>query len=155
MLLGLYFTGLGVLALAGLISPMIAPGFGRSAFWNKTHEFDLPVLGPVAFNKVDLLCVVACSSVGYMYYTTHLWWCNNLFGVSFSIRGIEMLSLGSFLNGVILLCGLFVYDVFWVFGTTSWSRLPSPSRHRSSWCFRAGGTSRRKSNFRCWVWATS
>ena len=75
MLLGLYFTGLGVLALAGLISPMIAPGFGRSAFWNKTHEFDLPVLGPVAFNKVDLLCVVACSSVGYMYYTTHLWWC--------------------------------------------------------------------------------
>ena len=117
MLLGLYFTGLGVLALAGLISPMIAPGFGRSAFWNKTHEFDLPVLGPVAFNKVDLLCVVACSSVGYMYYTTHLWWCNNLFGVSFSIRGIEMLSLGSFLNGVILLCGLFVYDVFWVFGT--------------------------------------
>jgi minor histocompatibility antigen H13 len=24
---------------------------------------------------------------------------------------------GSFLNGVILLSGLFVYDVFWVFGT--------------------------------------
>jgi len=117
MLLGVYFTSLGVLALAGLISPMIAPFFGRSAFWNKTHEYELPVIGPIAFNKVDLVCVFACSSVGYVYYTTHLWWCNNLFGVSFAIRGIEMLSLGSFLNGVILLCGLFVYDVFWVFGT--------------------------------------
>ena len=28
-----------------------------------------------------------------------------------------MLSLGSYSTGVILLCGLFVYDVFWVFGT--------------------------------------
>jgi minor histocompatibility antigen H13 len=28
-----------------------------------------------------------------------------------------MLSLGSYVIGVILLCGLFVYDVFWVFGT--------------------------------------
>ena len=28
-----------------------------------------------------------------------------------------MLSLGSFVIGAILLMGLFVYDVFWVFGT--------------------------------------
>ncbi|KAG5517404.1 hypothetical protein RHGRI_037967 [Rhododendron griersonianum] len=31
--------------------------------------------------------------------------------------GIEMLSLGSFKTGAILLCGLFVYDIFWVFFT--------------------------------------
>jgi len=42
---------------------------------------------------------------------------NNVFGIFFSIQGIESLSLGSYFNGVILLCGLFVYDVFWVFGT--------------------------------------
>ena len=33
------------------------------------------------------------------------------------LQGIEMLSLGSFVIGAILLMGLFVYDVFWVFGT--------------------------------------
>jgi len=117
LLLGLYFTGLGVIALAGLISPMIAPAFGRSAFWNKQHEHDVPVIGELAFNMIDVVCLFVCAPVGYIYYTTHLWWCNNLFGVSFSIRGIEMLSLGSFLNGAILLSGLFIYDVFWVFGT--------------------------------------
>ncbi|TKY58278.1 Signal peptide peptidase [Spatholobus suberectus] len=31
--------------------------------------------------------------------------------------GIEMLSLGSFKTGAILLAGLFVYDIFWVFFT--------------------------------------
>ena len=29
----------------------------------------------------------------------------------------EMISLGSYVIGCLLLCGLFVYDVFWVFGT--------------------------------------
>merc|ERR1712129_296590 len=38
-------------------------------------------------------------------------------GCAFSVQGIEMLSLGSFVIGAILLMGLFVYDVFWVFGT--------------------------------------
>ncbi|XP_039015367.1 signal peptide peptidase 2-like [Hibiscus syriacus] len=33
------------------------------------------------------------------------------------VSGIEMLSLGSFKTGVILLAGLFVYDIFWVFFT--------------------------------------
>ncbi|KAF3661814.1 Minor histocompatibility antigen H13 [Capsicum annuum] len=32
-------------------------------------------------------------------------------------KGIEMLSLGSFKTGAILLAGLFVYDIFWVFFT--------------------------------------
>ena len=49
----MYFTSLGVIALAGLISPMIAPVFGRKTpFWNKQHEYDLPVIGPIQFNMV-------------------------------------------------------------------------------------------------------
>jgi len=42
----------------GLISPMIAPAFGRGAFWNKTHELNVPVMGEMAFNKIDLVCLV-------------------------------------------------------------------------------------------------
>ncbi|MFS7964151.1 putative Piwi domain, presenilin/signal peptide peptidase, plant signal peptide peptidase [Helianthus anomalus] len=33
------------------------------------------------------------------------------------LKGIEMLSLGSFKTGTIMLSGLFVYDIFWVFFT--------------------------------------
>ena len=52
----------------------------------------------------------------YYVYSNH-WLSSNLFGIAFSIQGIELLSLGSYFNGVVLLCGLFVYDIFWVFGT--------------------------------------
>lgn len=42
---------------------------------------------------------------------------NNMFGIAFSIKGIEALALGSYKTGAILLAGLFFYDIFWVFGT--------------------------------------
>uniref|UniRef100_A0A7S0NF84 Signal peptide peptidase n=1 Tax=Hanusia phi TaxID=3032 RepID=A0A7S0NF84_9CRYP len=116
LLLGLYFTGLGVLALAGLIASLLQPFF-RGKFWSKVHQFNIPMVDQVSVTVLEVLCICLCGGVGYIYYTTHHWCTNNLFGISFSIRGIEMLSLGSFVNGAILLSGLFVYDVFWVFGT--------------------------------------
>jgi len=42
---------------------------------------------------------------------------NAVIGISFCIQGIEMLSLGSTQVGMILLSGLFFYDIFWVFFT--------------------------------------
>lgn len=40
-----------------------------------------------------------------------------MFGLSFAINAIQLLSLDSFKTGMILLSGLFFYDIFWVFGT--------------------------------------
>ncbi len=37
--------------------------------------------------------------------------------LSFAVSGVAVMSLDKFLIGVLLLSGLFVYDVFWVFGT--------------------------------------
>jgi minor histocompatibility antigen H13 len=42
---------------------------------------------------------------------------NNLFGIAFAINGVELLHLNNVVTGCILLCGLFIYDIFWVFGT--------------------------------------
>ncbi len=42
---------------------------------------------------------------------------NNLFGLAFSLNAVEMISLDSVKVGFLLLGGLFVYDIFWVFGT--------------------------------------
>ncbi len=42
---------------------------------------------------------------------------NNIFGLAFSVNAVEMISLDSIKVGCLLLCGLFVYDIFWVFGT--------------------------------------
>lgn len=45
------------------------------------------------------------------------WIANNLFGIAFAINAVELLNLNNIVTGCILLCGLFVYDIFWVFGT--------------------------------------
>ena len=57
--------------------------------------------------------VVLCA----WYCTTKHWLSNTALGLAFSLQGIEHLSLGSMQVGALLLAGLFVYDVFWVFCT--------------------------------------
>ena len=54
--------------------------------------------------------------VRVLFYFQH-WIANNLFGIAFAINGVELLHLNNVVTGCILLCGLFVYDIFWVFGT--------------------------------------
>jgi minor histocompatibility antigen H13 len=53
---------------------------------------------------------------GY-YGITKNWIASNVFGLSFSVNAIQLLSLDSFKTGMILLSGLFFYDIFWVFYT--------------------------------------
>lgn len=42
------------------------------------------------------------------------WIANNIFGLAFSLNGVELLHLNTVTTGCILLGGLFVYDIFWV-----------------------------------------
>lgn len=56
-------------------------------------------------------------SVALAYLATKHWTLSNLIALCFAVSGIEFLGLPSFKVGAILLCGLFFYDIFWVFGT--------------------------------------
>lgn len=60
--------------------------------------------------------VASILLTAYYSYTKN-WIASNIFGLSFSINAIQLLSLDSFKTGIILLSGLFVYDIFWVFYT--------------------------------------
>merc|ERR1712232_445043 len=51
------------------------------------------------------------------YLMTRHWALNNIIGICFCIKAIESFSLGTYRTGVILLIGLFFYDIFWIFGT--------------------------------------
>jgi minor histocompatibility antigen H13 len=51
------------------------------------------------------------------YATTKHWIANNVIGVALAMQGIQLLQLNSFTTGAIVLVGLFVYDIYWVFGT--------------------------------------
>jgi minor histocompatibility antigen H13 len=84
--------------------------FKMHFFWDKeaTH---------IKFFAIDVLAAVIGVAVGAAYVVTKHWVLSNVLGLAFSISGITFLSLGSYKVGAILLMGLFVYDVFWVFGT--------------------------------------
>merc|ERR1712118_306241 len=43
--------------------------------------------------------------------------CGLFLGVCFCIQALALASLNEFYIGLLLLAGLFVYDIFWVFGT--------------------------------------
>lgn len=69
------------------------------------------------FDRIDLLCLALSSLFGVWYLLKKHWIANNVFGLAFSLNGVELLHLNSVSTGCILLGGLFVYDIFWVFGT--------------------------------------
>ncbi len=42
---------------------------------------------------------------------------NNILGIVFAVLGIKMLHINKFYQVILLLCFLFFYDIFWVFGS--------------------------------------
>jgi len=66
---------------------------------------------------IDVVAFLLSIAIGALHLKYNHWTSNNAFGIAFSLQAIELISLGSYFNGFILLSGLFVYDIFWVFGT--------------------------------------
>ncbi|KAM6982655.1 minor histocompatibility antigen H13 isoform 1-T1 [Tautogolabrus adspersus] len=124
LLLSIYFFGLGVLALSHTMSPLMSRIFPAS-FSNKqfqllftqgTGESKEEIVN-YEFDTKNLVCLLISSVVGVWYLLKKHWIANNLFGLAFALNGVELLHLNNVSTGCILLGGLFVYDVFWVFGT--------------------------------------
>jgi len=121
MLLTGYFLLFGVAAVTTTLSPVFAlvrpPADGVKP-WEYTIHFPWDKDAThFKFYATDIVAAIVGVAVGIWYILTKHWICNNILGLSFSISGITYLSLGSYKVGAILLCGLFFYDIFWVFGT--------------------------------------
>lgn len=71
----------------------------------------------VAFTAPEVVSAAAALALTAWYAAHKHWLANNALGLAFSVTGVEHLSLGAVSTGAILLAGLFVYDVFWVFCT--------------------------------------
>lgn len=124
LLLTGYFFFLEVLALAHLLSPVIGSlvpssipntpfhiGFTKGKGNQKQDLIDYD------FSSHDIICLIIATVIGVWYLWKKHWIANNLFGVAFAVNGVELLHLNNVVTGLILLSGLFVYDIFWVFGT--------------------------------------
>ncbi|XP_018612291.1 minor histocompatibility antigen H13-like isoform X1 [Scleropages formosus] len=124
LLLSVYFFVLGILALSHTMSPFMNRIFPTS-LPNKQYQLlftqgsgeNKEEIVNYEFDTKDLVCLGISSVVGVWYLLKKHWIANNVFGLAFALNGVELLHLNNVSTGCILLGGLFVYDVFWVFGT--------------------------------------
>ncbi|XP_052039878.1 minor histocompatibility antigen H13 isoform X2 [Apodemus sylvaticus] len=124
LLLSMYFFVLGILALSHTISPFMNKFFPAN-FPNRQYQLlftqgsgeNKEEIINYEFDTKDLACLGLSSVVGVWYLLRKHWIANNLFGLAFSLNGVELLHLNNVSTGCILLGGLFIYDIFWVFGT--------------------------------------
>ncbi|XP_074310588.1 signal peptide peptidase 2 [Silene latifolia] len=113
-----YFFLLGILAFSATVLPSIKRFLPKH--WNDdVIVWRLPYFRSVEFEFTRSQVVAAIPGFFFCvwYASKKHWLANNILGLAFCIQGIEMLSLGSFKTGAILLGGLFFYDIFWVFFT--------------------------------------
>eukprot|EP01126_Amoeba_proteus_P030091 TRINITY_DN2984_c0_g1_i1.p1 TRINITY_DN2984_c0_g1~~TRINITY_DN2984_c0_g1_i1.p1 ORF type:complete len:317 (-),score=45.37 TRINITY_DN2984_c0_g1_i1:343-1293(-) len=124
MLLTSYFLIFASLSLVQTLTPFLSPLFSR-VLPSRKNQITFPTVpyfnpdGPqtVIHTLADVVIWVMSGIVIIMYVFTKNWILNNILGLSFSIQGVALFSLGSYKIGCILLGGLFFYDIFWVFGT--------------------------------------
>jgi minor histocompatibility antigen H13 len=122
--LALYLVGLGVMVVTGVLQPFVTPLFPAQ---HRDRIMAIPSIPRIPMlttepTAIELTppeaAIAAVASIGCAYYYfTRNWLLNNVLGVAFSLMGIEHMSLGSTQTACILLTGLFVYDIFWVFCT--------------------------------------
>jgi minor histocompatibility antigen H13 len=67
--------------------------------------------------RPNVLTGLLCVGLGASYIMTKHWVINNILAVAIAVVAIENVQLGSFCTSAALLSGLFLYDIFWVFGT--------------------------------------
>lgn len=114
-LLTLYGVLFGGLAFGGVLGslietiPFLPPSF-KKEFGFKDY---------ISLTVCDLLGLVLAAPVTYWYYVTKAGLANNILASGLALSGIDMLAISDFQTAAVLLAGLFVYDIFWVFGSKS------------------------------------
>ena len=125
-LLTAYFLLFGIGALIMTFSPVIGIFFPKSVNEKKYHvSFSFLSFIPyipkemleISGTFVDFVAFLFSLVFCYWYLQGKHWVANNIFGFAFSLQAISLMNLGSYQVGCILLAGLFIYDIFWVFGT--------------------------------------
>eukprot|EP01071_Lankesteria_metandrocarpae_P000439 Lankesteria_metandrocarpae@DN10602_c0_g1_i1.p1 len=126
LLLGLYLTVVGIAAIGESIYAFVDECVTKES--DKpivNREFTVPailhkLIDPkikIKFSFLQLVCYIAGLVLASLWLYSKHWVFHNILAVGFAIQAIRLISVGDFTTATILLCGLFVYDIFWVFGT--------------------------------------
>lgn len=114
--MSLYFVIIGIPANMQTIYTIVCYMFPQVS---SAQSYQVRILS-FACPKLTVLQIFAAIMsimLSTYYYLTKSWIASNCIGLSFSFSGIQLITLDSFLTGAILLSGLFIYDIYFVFGT--------------------------------------
>lgn len=114
-LLTLYGVCFGGLAFATVIGSLLGNIPSLPPIFSK--EFGMKDY--ITVTPCDVIGIVTASPVAVWYYKTRAGLANNILGSSLALSGVDMLAISEFQTAAILLSGLFLYDIFWVFGSKS------------------------------------
>ncbi|KAG8200219.1 hypothetical protein JTE90_024998 [Oedothorax gibbosus] len=124
LLVTLYFFGLGVLALAHILSPIVSKflpteyeAYHHVVYTKGSSEDKKEEIINFPFSNADLIALGLSGLIGGVYLWNKHWIVNNIFALAFALNGVEFLHLNNIIIGCTLLGGLFIYDIFWVFAT--------------------------------------
>ncbi|KAJ2556940.1 hypothetical protein EV175_001662 [Coemansia sp. RSA 1933] len=118
LLLSGYFALLGVVVMTQIAVRIAKTLTGvKLALFHVALVHRSKALFEMRFTYLHVAMVVASSVLTGLYLWSKNWVLSNAFGLALSLSAINMIRLDSFKSGMIMLAGLFVYDIFWVFGT--------------------------------------
>lgn len=99
LLLAMYFFVIGVLCITNLvrplIRPLIPPTFPNSHYhiiFNEGKETKISHIN-FEFDRIDLVALAVSVVIGTWYLLKKHWIANNIFGLAFSLTGVELLHL--------------------------------------------------------------
>ena len=88
----------------------VFPLTGKSS---ELQKYKVPLFGDM--NWVESSSTVSGFVVAFAWFFSKNWVLNNILGISMCYVFLKSLRLNQLLPGILLLCLLFCYDVFWVF----------------------------------------
>ncbi|KAI5477192.1 minor histocompatibility antigen H13 [Pseudohyphozyma bogoriensis] len=123
-LLGAYFAFVGTAAVARVViaSTKFTVGATRWRRWNvwrlALSRDGKESLRTPKFSAIHLTAIAFAVGITlYQQLVRDHWTTSNLVALSLAFNAVNLLRLDSFGTGSALLGGLFLYDIFWVFGT--------------------------------------
>lgn len=138
--LGFYFVLIGIFATTTTVLPLLLSFFPKDYQTRRYGPYKprLPegIMNRIPYEKLqqkindfqdelefsatpaELIVGSLCSVLCFGYLFTKHWVLNNFLGLAFAIEGIEYINITSTQTGILLLVGLFFYDIFWVFFTS-------------------------------------
>lgn len=129
LLLTTYLSIAGVAALGETLMPLLTPCFAQKI---QDKKFDINIDIPskpwpisqlsdepleVKFTMIHVVAYCISATFAAVFWITKNWMLHNVFGVSFCVQAISLVHIPTFKIAFILLAGLFIYDIFWVFGS--------------------------------------